>query len=77
MSVGVGSVDDPREWPGIAHLLEHMLFLGSVKYPDPNGYNQYLSRNGGSSNAFTGELETNYYLQVKESGLDEALDRLS
>lgn len=28
MSVGVGAASDPRELPGLAHFLEHMLFLG-------------------------------------------------
>lgn len=34
ISVGVGSHDNPTELPGLAHLLEHMLFLGSSKYPE-------------------------------------------
>ena len=62
VSVGVGSLSDPPEWPGLAHLLEHMLFLGCSKYPGPSEYNEYLSQHGGSSNAFTGEQETSYYL---------------
>lgn len=33
MNVGVGSLMDPKKYKGIAHFLEHMLFLGSKKYP--------------------------------------------
>lgn len=34
MSVGVGHMSDPDNIPGLAHFLEHMLFLGTEKYPD-------------------------------------------
>ena len=29
LSVGVGKLEDPREYEGLAHFLEHMLFLGT------------------------------------------------
>ena len=53
MDVSVGHAFDPAELPGLAHFLEHMLFLGTEKYPDEDAYQQYLSRHGGSSNAYT------------------------
>jgi secreted Zn-dependent insulinase-like peptidase len=31
--VKVGSFSDPPEIPGMAHFLEHMVFMGSEKYP--------------------------------------------
>lgn len=34
MSVGVGSLQDPIEAQGLAHYLEHMLFMGTTKYPN-------------------------------------------
>ena len=77
LSVGVGSLHEPKEYSGLAHFLEHMLFLGSEKYKEPSEYNKYLALNGGYSNAYTSEMETNYYLEVNHRGLDGALDRLS
>lgn len=38
LSVGVGSFRDPLTAQGIAHYLEHMLFMGTEKYPDENDY---------------------------------------
>lgn len=49
MDVAVGHASDPDELPGLAHFLEHMLFLGTEKYPDEGSYQQFLSEHGGSS----------------------------
>lgn len=38
---------------GLSHYLEHMLFMGSQKFPDENEYDAYLTNNGGSANAYT------------------------
>ena len=34
LSVGVGYFSDPWHLQGLSHYLEHMLFMGSTKYPD-------------------------------------------
>ena len=34
LSVGVGSFKDPITSQGLAHYLEHMLFMGTTKYPN-------------------------------------------
>ena len=36
LDVNVGSALDPRPMHGIAHFLEHMLFMGTKKYPEEN-----------------------------------------
>jgi insulysin len=63
--------------PGIAHFCEHMLFIGTKKYPTENAYDQYLSTHGGSSNAFTDLEHTCYYFDVQAESLDGALDRFA
>ena len=42
MNVLAGSLSDPEEYQGLAHFLEHMLFLGTEKFPDVEGYSLYL-----------------------------------
>ena len=54
--IHVGQLNDPPNLPGLAHFCEHMLFIGTKKYPTENAYDNYLSTNGGSSNAFTGKI---------------------
>ena len=77
MEVAAGSFSDPPEAEGLAHFCEHMLFLGTEKYPNPHGYSDFLSTHGGSDNAFTSTQETNYYFSVDSAYLREALDRFA
>ncbi|XP_053679845.1 insulin-degrading enzyme [Anopheles nili] len=77
LSVAVGHLSDPLEIPGLAHLCEHMLFLGTEKYPKEDEYTAFLKMHGGSSNAATCSDMTKYYFDVIPSKLDEALDRFS
>ncbi|BFF98691.1 insulin-degrading enzyme [Drosophila madeirensis] len=77
LSVQVGHMSDPQNLPGLAHFCEHMLFLGTEKYPHENGYSTYLSQSGGSSNAATYPLMTKYHFHVAPDKLDGALDRFA
>ena len=76
-SVDVGSFADPADALGLAHFLEHLLFLGSEKYPLPNETERHLTMNGGESNAYTDDEQTNYHFDVLPAGFDEALDRFA
>ncbi len=64
VDVNVGHLSDPEELPGLAHFCEHMLFMGTEKYPDENEYGRFLSQHGGGSNAYTSGEHTNYYFDV-------------
>lgn len=77
MCVGMGSFSDPLEAQGLAHFLEHMLFMGSSEFPDENEYDSYLSKHGGSSNAYTEAEHTCYHFEVKPEFLEGALKRFS
>lgn len=77
MNVAVGSGDDPDNREGLSHFLEHMLFLGTEKYPDPGEYQQFIKSHGGSHNAFTAFQDTNYFFDVQAEHFDDALDRFA
>ncbi len=70
----VGSMSDPSDVPGLAHFLEHMLFLGTEKYPVENAYSSFLSSHGGSSNAYTAQENTVYYFDIQNDHFEEALN---
>ncbi|WP_157982839.1 pitrilysin [Aliidiomarina minuta] len=77
MNVHVGSLQNPDEQLGLAHYLEHMLFLGTEQYPDPDEYGDFMSRHGGQHNAYTADDHTNYMFEINNDRLDEALDRFA
>ena len=77
LAVQVGGQDDPENRQGMAHYLEHMLFLGTEKYPELDGYRTFIEQNGGFTNAYTAIDVTNYNFSIKPEFLEPALDRFA
>ncbi|XP_078074685.1 nardilysin-like [Mustelus asterias] len=75
LCVGIGSFSDPDDLPGLAHFLEHMVFMGSEKYPDENGFDAFLKKHGGSDNASTDCEHTVFQFDIQRKYFREALDR--
>ncbi|XP_045918855.1 nardilysin-like [Micropterus dolomieu] len=75
LCVGAGSFSDPSDLPGLAHFLEHMVFMGSKKYPSENGFDAFLKKHGGSDNASTDCERTIFQFDVQRKSFKEALDR--
>ena len=75
--VASGSLNDPPEAQGLAHFCEHMLFLGTKKYPVENHYSNFVSYGGGQKNAATGEDYTYYYYDITRNHFEESLDIFS
>src|SRR6266516_3254792 len=75
--VNTGFYNDPLEFQGLSHFLEHMLFMGSENYPNVNEFEKYVSENGGSFNAVTEEETTTYYFKVITEKIDKLLDIFS
>ncbi|MGK2946675.1 MAG: pitrilysin [Candidatus Malihini olakiniferum] len=77
LALSIGSLDDPSTQLGLAHYLEHMILMGSRRYPQPDALAEFLKKHGGSHNASTAPYRTAYYLEVENSALQPALDRLA
>ena len=77
VSVNIGSYANPKDCQGLAHFLEHMLFLGSKKYPEEDYYEKSVKKYGGFSNAYTELFETVYYFSVFNNGLEHTMDIFS
>jgi insulysin len=77
MNVNIGSLSDPDDFPGLAHFCEHMLFMGTEKYPKEDEYSEFLNNNSGSYNAYTDLDVTNYYFEISNEAFEEALERFS
>jgi insulysin len=77
LNLSVGYHSDPTDRPGLFHFTEHMLFLGTEKYPSSQAYGDYITANGGSYNAYTSTENSNYYFSVNSESIEGALDRFS
>ena len=77
LDLDVGSGSDPDDREGLAHLLEHMLFLGTDRYPTAGEYQEFIRSRGGNHNAYTSVDHTNYYFDIEASHLAGALDRFA
>jgi insulysin len=75
VTVAAGQLQDSL--PGIAHLTEHLLFMGSKTYPSENEYDQFVQKHGGHSNAYTDNEATCFYLDVLAGQLESAMDQLA
>jgi insulysin len=77
LAVDTGQLEDPADATGLAHFTEHMLFLGTRKYPDEGEYGTFVKNNGGSTNAYTSSDHTNYQFEVRHEAFDATLDRFA
>ncbi|CAO1403706.1 unnamed protein product [Diamesa serratosioi] len=77
LDINVGAFEDPKEIKGLSHFLEHMVFMGSEKYPIENDFNQYITEHAGSSNAMTSQKNTTFFFTIVEESFEGAMDRLA
>lgn len=77
MAVRAGSYDDPEDLPGLAHFCEHMLFLGTKKYPEPSGFDDFMAKSGGEDNAYTAVEVTVYYGELSQPAAPEGMSRFA
>ncbi len=77
LDINIGSGSDPENRAGLAHFLEHMLFLGTDKYPNAGEYQEFINTHGGSHNAYTSYAHTNYFFDIDASQFEPTLDRFA
>lgn len=77
LSMEAGSWNDDPQYAGIAHFLEHLLFMGSEAYPEENAYDKQVWDNGGLLNAYTAPDRTVYIFSVNNDAFSTTLDMFS
>ncbi len=75
LNINVGSIQEEME--GLAHFLEHMVFMGSEKYPNESNFMDFVRKNGGMTNAMTGDQDTTYYFTINCDKFLNILDMFS
>jgi len=76
LRVAAGSHDEPPAYLGLAHFLEHLLFLGSRNYAPDQGLMAFVQRHGGLVNASTQARHTDFVCELPAELLQPALTRL-
>lgn len=77
LRVAAGSHDVPLAWPGLAHFLEHLLFLGTERFPAGEGLMAYVQGHGGQVNAQTRERTTDFFFELPPKDFSAGLTRLA
>ncbi|MHC8368913.1 pyrroloquinoline quinone biosynthesis protein PqqF [Pseudomonas sp. ZT5P21] len=77
LRVAAGSHDVPLAWPGLAHFFEHLLFLGTERFPTEQGLMAYVQGHGGQVNARTSERTTDFFFELPTQAFSGGLERLS
>ena len=62
---------------GLAHFTEHMLFLGSKKYPNPTKFVDYITQYNGVFNGYTDFDITAFYFSIHPDYFEKGLDIFS
>lgn len=77
MTVNSGINKEGNDIYGLAHYCEHMLFLGSTKFPQPTHFVDFVTQHGGKFNGFTQYDTTGFFFKVFTSKFEEAIEIFS
>ncbi|MGH7261249.1 MAG: M16 family metallopeptidase, partial [Nitrospiraceae bacterium] len=69
----VGSRNEIMGRAGLSHMLEHMMFKGTPKYPK-GAFSRLIKKNGGNDNAFTSQDFTAYFENLAAGRVELALE---
>lgn len=76
VTFNTGHFNDDKDCHVISHLLEHMLFLDSNEFTEPNAFNDFIATHGGSINAFTGTEYSSYFYEIEAEYEQQVLTHL-
>ncbi|CAG7729317.1 unnamed protein product [Allacma fusca] len=79
LSIQAGSMSDPKEFPGMAHLCERMLFAGnsSVTNSDETCFETFLQKYDGEYTSYTQKDLAVHVFDVNPAAFHASLDRFA
>ncbi|MEB5971334.1 pyrroloquinoline quinone biosynthesis protein PqqF [Pantoea dispersa] len=75
--VDAGSLHEPDRWPGLAHLLEHLLFCDSAECSGDARLMPWLQQQGGQVNATTQLSRSAWFFQLPAQALAAGVAKLA
>ncbi|WP_296290654.1 pyrroloquinoline quinone biosynthesis protein PqqF [Pseudomonas sp.] len=76
LRIARGSHDEPEAFPGLAHFIEHLLFLCGERFVEGERLMPWVQARGGRVNASTRARQTDYFFEVPADALGDGLARL-
>ncbi|HEQ0060262.1 TPA: pyrroloquinoline quinone biosynthesis protein PqqF [Pseudomonas aeruginosa] len=76
LRIARGSHDEPPAFPGLAHFIEHLLFLCGERFVEDERLMPWVQARGGRVNASTRARQTDYFFEVPADALGDGLARL-
>ncbi|MCG8907043.1 pyrroloquinoline quinone biosynthesis protein PqqF [Pseudomonas sp. DP-17] len=76
LRIARGSHDEPEAFPGLAHFIEHLLFLCGERFVEGERLMPWVQARGGRVNASTRARQTDYFFEVPADDLGDGLARL-
>lgn len=77
LAIDAGHFQDPVSAQGLAHFLEHMIFMGNRQFPGPHQFPEFVTTHGGEHNAWTGTEHTNFYFDIRPDAFSQGLSHFS
>ena len=77
MTVNAGIDREQKDIYGLAHFCEHMLFLGSKKFPKPTQFVDFITHNGGKFNGYTDFETTGFFYKIHTDRFANAFEIFS
>lgn len=74
LQVRAGSQFESEHEEGIAHFLEHMLFKGTGRIPDPTHFHALIEAMAANMNAATGHESNTYWISMPPEQLEPGLE---
>lgn len=74
--VKAGAIAEPKNWSGMAHFLEHMIFKGTNRLA-PGMFDQVIENRGGITNAATSHDYAHFFITTAAQYLQDTLPALA
>ncbi|MGR3912104.1 MAG: insulinase family protein [Candidatus Rhabdochlamydia sp.] len=77
INVAVGNYQDPKNFPGMAHLIEHLIIQKNGPQGSSQSFVKWLAEKGGTYGAYTDTNCTSYEFSLLDQDLIEGIDKIA
>ncbi|KAL6262207.1 hypothetical protein P5V15_007303 [Pogonomyrmex californicus] len=67
LDIHIGNYSNPKEFPGLAHLCQQEIILGTQKYPEYKQFESFIFKHGGDISLTTTSDHTTFFFQMNKT----------